>query len=136
MLVHRDYGSVIDNTTGDIAAGHYYLYRQDFARLAALGIPWFSMSISWSRIFPFGRVGSPVNEQGVAHYDDVFMSMLEYGIKPAVTLYHWDTPLALHNAYGAWTSEQIVEDFINYAIFIISRYDDYVPIWYTFNERE
>ena len=136
MLVHRDYGSVIDNSTGDVTAGHYYLYKQDFARLAALGIPWFSMSISWSRIFPFGRAGSPVNEQGVAHYDDVFMSMREYGIEPAVTLYHWDTPLALFNSYGAWTSEQIVEDFVNYAIFIISRYDDYVPVWYTFNERE
>jgi beta-glucosidase/6-phospho-beta-glucosidase/beta-galactosidase len=47
-----------------------------------------------------------------------------------------DTPLALFNSYGAWTDSKIVDDFFNYATFVISRYDEYVPIWYTFNERK
>jgi len=47
-----------------------------------------------------------------------------------------DTPLALFNSYGAWTDPRIVDDYFNYATFVISRYDEHVPIWYTFNERE
>ncbi|KAI9647403.1 hypothetical protein NHQ30_003788 [Ciborinia camelliae] len=86
------------------------------------------------RFFPFGN--GPVNQQGIEHYDDVIASMISNGIKPAVTLFHWDTPLALFNSYGAWTDERIVDDFFNYAKFVISRYDNYVPIWYTFNEPQ
>ncbi|KAF8849549.1 putative beta-glucosidase 34 [Acephala macrosclerotiorum] len=134
LITHRDYGAVADNSTGDVVASHYYLYKQDFARLANLGVPYFSPSFSWPRFFPFGN--GPVNEQGVAHYDDVIASMVAAGIKPAVTLFHWDTPLALFNSYGAWTDPRIVDDFFNYAKFVISRYDAYVPIWYTFNEPQ
>lgn len=136
LISHRGYGSVADNTTGDIVAQHYYLYKQDLARIANLGIPYFSTSFSWPRFFPFGAAGSPVNQEGVAHYDDVIASMVDLGIKPVITLFHWDTPLALFNAYGAWTGPEIVDDFFNYAKFVISRYDDYVPVWFTFNERE
>ncbi|THV47149.1 hypothetical protein BGAL_0331g00070 [Botrytis galanthina] len=134
LIAHRDYGAVADNSTGDIVASHYWLYKQDFARLASLGVPYFSPSFSWPRFFPFGN--GPVNQQGVEHYDDVIASMVANGIKPAVTLFHWDTPLALFNSYGAWTDERIVDDFFNYAKFVITRYDKYVPIWYTFNEPQ
>ncbi|QSZ33991.1 hypothetical protein DSL72_005571 [Monilinia vaccinii-corymbosi] len=134
LIAHRNYGAVADNSTGDIVASHYWLYKQDFARLANLGIPYFSPSFSWPRFFPFGN--GPVNQQGVEHYDDVIASMVANGIKPAITLFHWDTPLALFNSYGAWTDERIVDDFFNYARFVISRYDKYVPIWYTFNEPQ
>ncbi|CAG8973175.1 hypothetical protein HYALB_00008767 [Hymenoscyphus albidus] len=134
LLAHRSYGSVSDNSTGDVVGSHYYLYKQDFERMAKLGIPYFSPSFAWPRFFPFGD--GPVNEEGVKHYDDVIDSMIEYGIKPAVTLFHWDTPLALFNSYGAWTDERIVDAFFNYAKFVITRYDKYVPIWYTFNEPQ
>lgn len=94
-----------------------------------------------------------MNQEGVVHYDDVIASMVALGIKPAVTLFHWgkdfgthssyyaqliflDTPLALFNSYGAWTDPRIVDDFVSYAKFVISRYDEHVPIWYTFNERK
>jgi len=134
LLAHRNYGSVSDNSTGDIVGSHYWLYKQDFARLAKLGVPYFSPSLSWPRFFPFGN--GPLNQEGVAHYDDVIASMVSNGIKPAVTLFHWDTPLALFNSYGAWTDPRIVDDFFNYAKFVITRYDAYVPIWYTFNEPQ
>ncbi|KAH6665616.1 glycoside hydrolase superfamily [Halenospora varia] len=134
LIAHRDYGAVSDNSTGDIVASHYWLYKQDFARLAKLGVPYFSPSFSWPRFFPFGD--GPVNMQAVAHYDDVIASMVANGIKPAVTLFHWDTPLALFNSYGAWTDPRIVDDFFNYAKFVISRYDAYVPVWFTFNEPQ
>lgn len=58
------------------------------------------------------------------------------GIRPSVTLFHWDTPLALFHEYGAWTSPQIVDDFFNYAKFVISRWDAYVEDWFTINEPQ
>jgi beta-glucosidase len=102
LLSHRFTNYVADNTTGDTGAEHYYLYKQDFARLKALGIPAFAFSISWPRIFPFGK--GPVNEAGVKHYDDVVATLVGNGIKPAITLFHWDTPLALFNEYNRFSS--------------------------------
>jgi beta-glucosidase len=124
----------MDNTTGDITSNNYYLYKVENHRLKTLGIPSYSFSIGWARIFPFGS--GPVNSQGVAHYDDLFANLVENGIKPVVTLFHWDTPLALFNSYGAWTSENIVQDYFNYAKYVIERYDQYVDRWYTFNEPQ
>ncbi|KAK8209073.1 hypothetical protein M8818_003767 [Zalaria obscura] len=134
LLSHRVPNEVADNTTADVVAEHYYLYKQDFARLKALGIPAFSPSISWPRIFPFGK--GPINEAGVAHYDDVIAELVKNGIKPAVTLFHWDTPLALFDEYGGWTDRQIIDDYFNYATFIIQRYDEYVGHWFTINEPQ
>lgn len=134
LLAHRVPNEVADNSMADTVAEFYYLYKQDFARLKSLDIPSFSPSISWPRIFPFGK--GPINMQGVAHYDDLVSEMVRNSITPVITLFHWDTSLALFNEYGAWIDAQIVDDFFNYAIFIISRYDAYVPIWYTFNEPQ
>ncbi|KAF2105662.1 WD repeat-containing protein 26 [Lophiotrema nucula] len=134
LLAHRVPNIVSDNTTGDVVGSHYFLYKQDFARLNSLGIKRFSPSFSWPRFFPFGR--GPVNEAGVAHYDSVISSLHENGIQPSVTLFHWDTPLALFEEYGAWTSRSIVDDFFNYAKFVITRYDEYVEEWFTINEPQ
>ncbi|KAL1632565.1 hypothetical protein SLS56_003464 [Neofusicoccum ribis] len=134
LLSHRVPNFVADNTTGDVVASHYWLYKQDVARLKGLGIPAFSPSISWPRLFPFGK--GPVNAQGVAHYDSVIQEMVDNGIKPEVTLFHWDTPLALFNEYGAWNSRNVVDDFFNYAKFVIERYDAYVDGWFTINEPQ
>lgn len=134
LLSHRVPNFVRDNTTGDVVGSHYWLYKQDIERLKSLGIPRFSPSISWPRIFPFGH--GPVNAQGVAHYDSVISSMHAAGVHPSVTLFHWDTPLALFTEYGAWTSPRIVDDFFNYAKFVISRYDEYVDEWFTINEPQ
>ena len=134
LLSHRVKGYVADGTTADIADLHYYLYPQDIARLKAFNIPYFSLSISWSRVFPFGR--GYVNEQALLHYDDVIQRLVDAGIKPVITLFHWDTPLALMNDYNGWTSDQIVPDFVAYAQLIMTRYDEYVPIWVTMNEPQ
>lgn len=136
LIAHREPNAVADNSTGDIVASHYWLYKQDIARIANLGVPYFSPSFSWPRFFPFGFAGSPVNEEGVAHYDDLIATMVAHGVKPAITLFHWDTPLALFNSYGAWTDPRIVDDYFNYATYVIQRYDAFVPIWYTFNEPQ
>ncbi|CAK40571.1 CAZyme family GH1 [Aspergillus niger] len=124
--------SVADNQTGDVAINQYYMYKQDIQRIAAMGVPAYSFSVSWSRIFPFGN--GPINEAGLQYYDDVINTCLEYGVKPQVTLYHWDLPLYLQLSYGGWTSEKIVDDFVAYAKVLLERWGDKVWQWYTFNE--
>lgn len=130
----RQPGGVADNTTGDIVDLNYYLYKVDTARVAALGLNTHSFSVSWSRILPYGAADSPVNQEGVDHYSDVIDTHLEYGVEPVVTLFHWDTPLALQAYYGGFTSPKIVDDFINYAKAVFSAYNGRVKTWYTFNE--
>lgn len=76
-------------TGGDdanVANMHYLLYRRDIARLAAIGVPHYSLTIPWTRVVPFGRAGSPVNEQALVHYDDVIDTCIQNGITPIVTL--------------------------------------------------
>jgi len=80
LLTHRVPGWVADGTTGDVADLFYYMYPQDIERMAAFEIPYFYMSIAWSRIFPFGR--GYVNEQGLKHYDDLFERMVAAGTYP------------------------------------------------------
>ena len=103
------------------------------ARIAAMGVKAYSFSISWSRIFPFGK--GPVNEEGLAHYDDVINTCIEYGLIPMATIYHWDTPLMLQDTYGGWLSENIVNDFVEYSRVVFGRYGDRVKYWFTVNER-
>ncbi|KAJ3889106.1 glycoside hydrolase family 1 protein [Lentinula edodes] len=112
--VSRQPGAIADNSTADVVDLHYYLYKEDIARISALGINTHSFSISWSRIYPFGTADSPINQQGLNHYADVIDSHLKANITPVVTLFHWDTPLALEVYYGGFTSPNITDDFIKY----------------------
>ena len=98
-----------------------------------MGVKAYSLTLSWSRIMPFGR--GPVNELAIAHYNDVINTCIEYNIIPMVTLYHWDTPLALQDTYGAWLSEDIVNDFVAYARVAFAAFGDRVDHWFTVNER-
>ncbi|KAL6240948.1 hypothetical protein RBB50_012207 [Rhinocladiella similis] len=127
---------------------NYYLYKQDIERLAAIGVKYYSFSISWSRILPFALPGTPVNQQGLQHYSDLIDFVLQKGMIPAVTLLHFDTPLPFlkNNLTAALTpprpgyldggfgNETFVPAFVNYAQIVMAHYADRVPIWFTFNE--
>jgi beta-glucosidase/6-phospho-beta-glucosidase/beta-galactosidase len=76
-----------------IANENYYLYKQDIERIAAMGVRYYRCSIPWTRILPFVVPGSPVNEQGLANYDDLVNFILEKGMLPAIVPYHNDSPL-------------------------------------------
>ncbi|KAK0436821.1 glycoside hydrolase superfamily [Desarmillaria tabescens] len=130
----RQPNATYDNTTGDIVDLQYFLYKEDVQRIAALGVTAHSFSISWARIYPFGAANSPINTAGIDHYSDVIDYHLDHGVEPVVTLFHWDTPLALQAYYGAFTSPQIVDDFVNYAKTVFQAYNGRVKTWYTFNE--
>ncbi|OTA96796.1 glycoside hydrolase family 1 protein [Hypoxylon sp. CO27-5] len=120
----------------DVTVLNYFLYKQDIARLAALGVRSFSFSISWSRILPFGYPGSPVNQEAIDHYDDLINTILEYGMKPLVTLHHFDTPLYYFSGYSCqgYDHEEFVEGFVNYAKIVLTHYSDRVSSWITFND--
>ncbi|KAE8139825.1 glycoside hydrolase superfamily [Aspergillus pseudotamarii] len=125
---------------------NYYLYKQDIQRLAAMGVKYYSFSIPWTRILPFVLPGSPVNEQGVKHYDNLINTVLDAGMQPIVTLLHFDSPLMFvgsdnrsvhpHIGYynGGYQNETFVDAFVNYAKIVLTHYADRVPIWVTFNE--
>lgn len=131
-LSHRAQNYVVNNYTADVTDNNYYLYKQDIARIAALGVKTYSFTLSWSRILPFGR--GPVNQDAVAHYSDVIDTCLEYGIIPQVTLYHWDLPLFLQDTYGGWLSGDIVPDFVEYSRIAYAAFGDRVKHWFTVNE--
>lgn len=99
-----------------------------------MGVKAYSLTISWTRIMPFGK--GPINQAGIDHYNDVINECIKYNITPFVTLYHWDTPLALDDTYGGWLSEDIVGDFLAYAKVVFAAFGDRVNHWFTVNERK
>ncbi|KAH8820768.1 glycoside hydrolase [Xylogone sp. PMI_703] len=120
----------------DITDLNYYLYKQDIARLAAAGVKSYGFSISWTRILPFGYPGSPVNREGIDHYDSLINTILEYGMTPVVTLNHFDTPIyyATNTSFQGFDHAGFVDGFVNYAKIVLTHYADRVGTWITFNE--
>lgn len=125
-------GKILGNKTGDIAVDHYHRYAEDIWLLKDLNMDAYRFSISWTRIFPNG-VGV-VNWEGVKYYDNLIDHVLELGIDPYVTLYHWDMPQALDNSIGGWLSPDIIDSFSKYARFCFERWGSKVKHWITFNE--
>jgi beta-glucosidase len=117
--------------TPTIACDHYHRYREDVALLRQLGIANYRLSIAWPRIIPEGD-GAP-NAKGFAFYDKLIDALLEAGITPWVTLYHWDLPQALEDR-GGWRVRSTPQAFAKYAQLVVQRFGDRVQNWITLNE--
>ncbi|TDT51924.1 glycoside hydrolase family 1 protein [Fonticella tunisiensis] len=115
------------------AIDFYHRYKEDIALFGEMGFNCFRTSIAWSRIFPNGDDAEP-NEKGLQFYDDLFDEMLKYGMKPVVTISHYETPLHLFKKYGGWRNRKLIEFFTRYCETIFKRYKDKVKYWMTFNE--
>jgi len=124
-------GLVRDGATGDVACDHYRRYRDDVALMRTLGTNAYRFSISWSRVLPRGR--GPINSPGLDFYERLVDALLERGIEPVVTLYHWDLPAALDDL-GGWTNPDIAGWFAEYAAVVFRRLDGRVKLWTTLNE--
>ncbi|HWF41932.1 MAG TPA: GH1 family beta-glucosidase [Acidothermaceae bacterium] len=124
-------GKVFEGDTGDVAADHYHRYRDDVALMASLGVNAYRFSVSWSRVIPSG-VG-PLNQAGVDFYRRLVDELLEQGIEPALTLYHWDLPQELQDA-GGWTARDTSYRFADYAAALAGELGDRVGFWTTLNE--
>ena len=126
-------GAISTGETGDIACDHYHRWREDVGLLRDLGCNAYRLSISWPRVLPVGS--GAVNEAGLAFYDRLVDELLANGVRPFVTLYHWDLPQALQEK-GGWSAPETVEAFGRYADVIARRLGDRVRDWITLNEPE
>jgi beta-glucosidase len=124
-------GLTANGDTGDVACDHYRRYRDDIALMRELGLNAYRFSISWSRILPAGT--GHVNERGLDFYRRLVDGLLEAGIAPNATLYHWDLPAALDDR-GGWLNPDIAGWFADYARVMFRALGDRVPMWSTLNE--
>lgn len=124
-------GTIRDGDTGDVACDHYRRYKEDVELMKRIGLQAYRFSISWSRVIPQGR--GAVNQQGLDFYDRLVDELLANGIKPLVTLFHWDLPVALDDQ-GGWLNRDIAEWFADYARVMFRKLDDRVESWATLNE--
>lgn len=117
--------------TGDVACDHYHRHREDVALLKELGVTSYRFSVAWPRVQPIGT--GPAHAKGLDFYARLVDDLLEAGIEPAATLYHWDLPQALEDD-GGWRSRDTAERFAAYAHAVAGRLSDRVPRWITLNE--
>ena len=125
-------GRVAKGDRGDIACDHYHRMREDVALMKAMGLKAYRFSIAWPRIMPSGK--GQVNAEGLQFYDDLINELLDQGIEPWVTLYHWDLPLALQMEEDGWLNGEIANYFESYARVCFARFGDRVKHWITLNE--
>lgn len=115
------------------AVDGYHRIKEDIELFAGMGFKVYRLSINWSRIFPEGFEEEP-NEEGLKYYDMVFDELNKHGIKPLVTLSHYETPLGLTNKWGAWKDPRTIDCFVRYVKTVGERYKGKVEYWLTFNE--
>ncbi len=124
-------GRVHNGDTGDIAADHYHRFRGDVALMRDLNLGAYRFSVSWSRVQPTGR--GPAVERGLDFYRRLVDELLDKGITPVATLYHWDLPQDLEDV-GGWTVRDTAERFAEYATLVARALGDRVAFWTTLNE--
>ncbi|MFE9310890.1 GH1 family beta-glucosidase [Streptomyces sp. NPDC006706] len=124
-------GKIDNDDHGDIACDHYHRWREDVALMSRLGLNAYRLSIAWPRVMPDGD--GLVNPKGLDFYDELIDGLLQAGITPSVTLYHWDLPQALQDR-GGWPERETAEHFAAYASVVAERLGDRVSHWTTLNE--
>jgi beta-glucosidase len=124
-------GRIADGSDASVACDHYHRWREDVALLRWLGVGAYRFSIAWPRVLPAGR--GKVNAAGLDFYDGLVDALLEAGIRPFVTLYHWDLPQALQDR-GGWRLRDTAAAFADYAAVVSRRLGDRVRHWATHNE--
>jgi beta-glucosidase len=124
-------GTVLAGDTGDVATDHYHRFREDVALMADVGITAYRFSIAWPRVQPDGS--GAVNERGLDFYRRLVDALLEAGIEPYATLYHWDLPQPLEDS-GGWPVRDTAYRFADYAARVHAGLGDRVGHWITVNE--
>ncbi|XP_018321395.1 myrosinase 1 [Agrilus planipennis] len=131
-LTHTRRNYSYDGSNGDIACDSYHKWKEDVQQLKYLGVDHYRFSISWSRILPSG-FSNVINPDGIRYYNDLINELLKNGIKPLVTIFHWDLPQPLQDLGGLANLKvtQYVED---YSRILFQHFGDRVKWWITFNE--
>lgn len=124
-------GTTLNGDTGDVAIDHYHRWPGDLEIMSELGLGAYRLSISWPRVQPGGA--GELNPEGVAFYSELIDALLARGIRPVVTLYHWDLPAELEQA-GGWTVRETAYAFADYARAMARALGERVDLWTTLNE--
>lgn len=124
-------GKVQDGSSGEVACDHYHRFAEDIRMMKGLGLQAYRFSIAWPRVLPAGR--GKVNPPGLDFYSRLVDTLLEAGIKPFATLFHWDLPQVLQDE-GGWPSRATAEAFVEYADVVTRALGDRVKDWITHNE--
>ncbi|RAJ45639.1 beta-glucosidase [Kitasatospora sp. SolWspMP-SS2h] len=124
-------GAIRDGDTGRTACDHYHRWPEDVALMRELGLDTYRFSLAWPRVQPTGR--GPANPAGLDFYDRLVDGLLDAGITPLPTLFHWDLPQALEDT-GGWLHRDTAHRFADYTALAADRLGDRVPAWITLNE--
>jgi beta-glucosidase len=124
-------GRIVGGHTGHVATDHYHRYRDDIALMRSLGLTAYRFSVAWPRVQPAGA--GPANPQGLDFYRRLVDGLLENGIQPWITLYHWDLPQPIEDA-GGWPNRDTAARFAEYASIVHGALGDRVRFWTTLNE--
>lgn len=125
-------GVCANGDTPAVACDHYHRFKEDISLMKELGVKAYRFSISWPRVI--SDLEGTVNEKGLDFYSALVDELLSNGIKPWPTLYHWDHPQFLEDAFTGWTDRRIVKHFETYARAVVNRLGDRVTDWMTVNE--
>jgi beta-glucosidase len=124
-------GKIRNGDTGDVACDSYHRYREDVALMRAMNLDSYRFSLSWPRLFPSG--GGSLNAKGIDYYSRLVDELLDAGVRPFPTLYHWDLPQVLEDR-GGWPNRDTAGRFADYAEAAIRALGDRVDDWIIFNE--
>ncbi|MGP4041519.1 GH1 family beta-glucosidase [Gracilibacillus sp. D59] len=124
-------GNVVNGDNGDVACDSYHRYEEDVELMKDLGIDVYRFSVAWPRIFPNGT--GEVNQEGLDYYHRLVDKLLENGIEPMCTLYHWDLPQALQDK-GGWNNRETIDAFVEYAELMFKEFSGKIKKWLTLNE--
>jgi len=115
-----------------VTSDHYHRYKEDIALFADLGFKTYRFSIAWTRIYPSGT--GELNAKGIEFYNNLINELIDKGIEPLVTMYHFDLPYALQQK-GGWSNRETIDAFENYAKTLFEHFGDRVKYWLTINEQ-
>jgi beta-glucosidase len=123
-------GAVAGGDTGDPGADHYRQMADDVAMMASLGLRAYRFSVAWPRVRPDGGA---INQAGLDFYERLVDTLLDNGITPWLTLYHWDLPQKLEEL-GGWANRDTASRFADFTSAVTERLQDKVTNWITLNE--
>lgn len=132
VFSHQE-GRIFEGNNGDTACDHYHHIEEDVKLMKQLGLKAYRFSVNWARILPEGT--GRIEKRGLDFYDRLIDLLLENGIEPYMTLFHWDLPYELH-LRGGWLNPDIADWFAEYAEVIAKHFGDRVTHFMTVNEPQ
>lgn len=125
--------NILNCENAEVACDHYHRYKEDVKLMKEMGLKAYRFSISWSRILPDGR--GKINQKGIDFYNNLIDELVNAGIEPCITLFHWDLPQALQEI-GGWMNPDMSDIFAEYVKIVVEKFSDRVSYWMTLNEPQ